>query len=224
MKNLLLVLPIIVLCNTAFAVELKKEIAKCASVEGELARLDCYDKLANTVGVSKKGSTNQKKYGKWDLEIKKNPIDDSKTVVGILAAKDGKSKWGKPISLVLRCQSKRTEAYIMWGSYLGDDNPAVLVRIGDAEAATERWSASTDKTATFYKSDAIEFVKSLEKSKKFVAQITPYMESPITAVFDLSGIDKVTTALKETCGWNKPEETIQPENQDNRNQEPKKQQ
>jgi hypothetical protein len=224
MKHLLLVLPIIALCNTAFAIEFKSEIAKCASVEGELARLDCYDKLANTAGVNKKKSVNQKKFGKWTLEVNKNPIDDSKTVIGILAAKDGKSKWGRPISLILRCQSKQTDAYITWGSYLGDDSPEVLVRIGDAEAVTERWGASTDKTATFYISDVIGFVKSLEKNKKFVIQITPYMESPITAVFDLSGIDKVTKALKETCEWDKPEEAIQQENHDNSSQELKQQQ
>ncbi len=205
MNYMLWVLPIMLLCNTAFAVELNKEIAKCAAVDGELSRLTCYDKLANTIGVSMKKSTNQKKTGNWMMEIQKNPIDDSKTVIGVLTAKSGKSKWGNPISLILRCQSKQTEAYINWGSYLGDDSPEVLVRIGDTEAVTERWGSSTDKTVTFYRADAIEFAKSLESSKKFVAQVTPYMESPITAVFELNGIDKVVKSIREICEWEKQE-------------------
>lgn len=205
MNYMLWVLPAMLLCSTAFATELNKEIAKCAAVDGELARLTCYDKLANTIGVSKKKSTNQKKAGNWIMEIQKNPIDDSKTVISILTAKSGKSKWGSPISLILRCQSKQTEAYINWGSYLGDDSPEVLIRIGDTEAVTERWGSSTDKTATFCSADAIAFVKSLESNKKFVAQVTPYMESPITAIFDLNGIDKVVKSIREICEWDKQE-------------------
>jgi Type VI secretion system VasI, EvfG, VC_A0118 len=222
-KPLIFILPIIFLCNTAYAVELKKEIAKCATVEGELARLNCYDKLADTIGVSKKKLTNQKKTGKWVIDVEKNPIDDSKTIVAILDAKSGISNFGRPVSLLLRCQSKTTDAFINWGSYLGDDSPEVLIRIGDAEATTERWNSSTDKTATFYPGDAIEFVKKLEINKKFVAQITPYMESPITAVFDLNGIEKVTKTLKETCVWDKPEEELPKEKQESNNDDQKTQ-
>jgi len=207
MNQLLLVFIFIAISNTAFAVELKKEIAKCANVEGELARLVCYDKLADTVGVSKKKTTNLKRVGNWLVEIDKNPIDDSKTVVGILSAQDGTSKWGKPVSLFLRCRSKETDVYINWGSYLGNDNLVVLTRIGAEEATANIWTSSTDKTATFYQGEVIEFIKKLSSSKKFVAQLTPYMESPITAIFDLTGIDKVTRYVKETCEWDKPETT-----------------
>ena len=207
MKYLVTVISAIIISNTAFALELKKEIAKCAAVEGEMARLDCYDKLANATGVSKKKSTNQKKAGNWTLEINKNPIDDSKIVMGILAAQSGSSKWGIHIDLLLRCKSKKTDAFIDWGSYLGEDDRDVLIRLGDAEAVTDRWQSSADKTATFYRGDVVDFIKKLESSKKFVAQITPYKESPITAVFDLNGIEKVTKALKETCEWDKPNKT-----------------
>jgi len=203
MTYLYLALSIIVLSNTAIAAELKKEIAKCASVEGELSRLDCYDKIAKSIGVTKKQTTDQKKSGNWIVDIKKNPIDDTTSISGLLTAQTGQSKWDKPVVLVLRCQSKETEAYISWGSYLGDDNPDVLIRIGDAEASTKSWHTSSEKTSTFYAGNVIEFIKKLERSKKLVAQTTPYLESPITAIFDLSGIDKVVKSIRETCEWDK---------------------
>jgi type VI secretion system protein VasI len=34
-----------------------------------------------------------------------------------------------------------------------------------------------------------------------VAQITPYNESPVTAIFDTSGLENAIKPLRETCNW-----------------------
>ena len=60
------------------------DFAKCSSMEGELARLDCFDKLArekNLDGPQTQQSDIENK-GSWVVKITNNPVDDSKTVKG----------------------------------------------------------------------------------------------------------------------------------------------
>ena len=186
--------------STVFAVE-NKELAKCAIVNGDLARLECYDNLTKKYklnGKQKKKTTIVGK-GKWDVRIDTNPIDDSKTVQLVLNASSGKSRWGKQIYLVARCQSNTTELYIGWNDYLGS-KANVLTRVGKNKAITSQWDLSTDKKATFH-SNPIPFLKEMLESNKLIAQVTPYNESPVTAVFDTTGFKNALKPLKETCGW-----------------------
>jgi len=107
-------------------------------------------------------------------------VDDTITITFILESDSGKSVYGKPIYLVLRYKSKKTEAYINWNSYLGS-KASVLTRTGTEKASTQIWSLSTDSQATFYPKDDIKFIRKLMNVDKFVAQVTPYNENPITA-------------------------------------------
>ena len=59
---------------------------------------------------------------------------------------------------------------------------------------------STDSQATFHPK-AISFLKSLLQSNKLVAQITPYNESPVTAIFNTAGLENAIKPLRETCHW-----------------------
>lgn len=178
-----------------------KDIAKCAALEGDLSRLECYDNLAKANNLAGKQiePTPILEKGKWEVEISKNPIDDTKTVILALVADSGTSKWNKPIVLLVRCQSKYTELFINWGSYLGD-RAVVLSRIGDNQADSYAWNLSSDKIASFYPKP-IPFLKEMMSSNKYVAQLTPYNESPITAIFDTTGMENAIKPLRETCGW-----------------------
>ncbi|PSU73173.1 hypothetical protein C9J22_04340 [Photobacterium phosphoreum] len=178
-----------------------KDIAKCAVIDGDLARLECYDKIAkqNNLDGRQIETITTKGVGDWNVSTDVNPIDDSKTVTLILNANSGKSKWGKPIYLVARCQSNKTNVYINWGEYLGRE-AIVLTRIGNNKANTSKWGISTDSKATF-NNKPITFLKTMSKSNKLVAQITPYNESPVTAIFDISGLDNALKPLRETCNW-----------------------
>ncbi|MBK5970470.1 MULTISPECIES: type VI secretion system-associated protein TagO [Thiorhodovibrio] len=139
--------------------------------------------------------------GKWDVSVKTNPLDDSKTVSLYLAASSGVSRWGKPIWLVLTCKSNRTDLYINWNDYLGSDAPEVIFRIGLNKAKIGRWSISTDNEATFYPGGTISIIKEIMRSSSFVAQVTPYNESPVTAIFETTGLSNAIKPLRETCLW-----------------------
>jgi len=182
--------------------ELVKEIAKCAAIEGDLERLEAYDNLARLLGVAypKVIYPDVKGTGKWTFSKKINPVDDTITITFILESDSGKSVYGKPIYLVLRYKSKKTEAYINWNSYLGS-KANVLTRTGTEKASTQIWSLSTDSQATFYPKDDIKFIRKLMNVDKFVAQVTPYNENPITATFDVQGLKKAVEQFNDILHW-----------------------
>jgi type VI secretion system protein VasI len=170
-------------------------------MEGDLSRLECFDSLAKKKNLDGRQvqPTSITGKGKWNVSVDVNPIDDSKTVTLILDADSGASRWGKPVYLVARCQSNATDLYIGWSDFLGSEAD-VLTRVGDNKAITQRWSMSTDKKATFH-SKPIPFLKEMLTSSKMVAQVTPYNESPVTAIFNTSGLDNAIKPLRETCNW-----------------------
>jgi len=200
-KIFVFIFAITAMVNLANAAVSDKAYAKCAVVKGDLARLECFDNLAKAKKLDGRQirPTSIKGKGKWNVTVDTNPIDDSKTVTLVLDSDSGKNRWGKSVYLVARCKSNSTNLYIGWNEYLGRE-AVVLTRVGDNKASTSRWSMSTDSKATFHKKP-ISFLKEMLKSNKLVAQITPYNESPITAIFNTSGLENAITPLRETCSW-----------------------
>jgi len=133
------------------------------------------------------------------VNVETNPIDDSTTVTLILEADSGKSRYGGGVFFIARCQSDKTSTFINWNDYLGSE-ARVLTRIGDNKARTIEWGMSTDSKATFHP-NGISFLKQILQSNKLVAQITPYNESPVTAIFDTSGLENAIKPLREICNW-----------------------
>lgn len=182
------------------------ELAVCAAHKGDLNRLSCFDNLAKMAGLDgpQQVETDTSGVGKWHVERTKNPIDDSETVVLVLVADQGKSGFGQPVALYLRCQSSNFEFYIAWNDYLASDGEFgeewknVIVRHGSGSAATEQWSTSTDQKATFA-FGSHRHLQELMRNSSFVAQITPYNSSPITAVFDTTGLKEAVGPLVEVC-------------------------
>jgi len=146
--------------------------------------------------------------GSWRVQSETNPIDDTETVTLSLVAESGTSRDGSPIVLIARCKSNKTELFVNWGDYLGDDSndvyaewKNVIVRIGSDEAQTERWGVSTDRQATFAPKWAGSMLKDLLTEKRLVLQVVPYAENPTTAVFNVSGLRMVLPELSNTCNW-----------------------
>ena len=141
----------------------------------------------------------------WTINESTDLLDDSTTVTASLHAIEGLGGSldtdPKPVFWV-RCQSGKTEAYIAWHERLGDESDdlsekkRVTYRFPPANAETEQWSISTDRTTTFV-SNASLFLKSLAESEQLVVQTTPYGRSPIIVVFDLNGSADVVGRVEQ---------------------------
>lgn len=179
-----------------------KQYAECAAIEGELERLVCFDELAKSRNLDGPQEEEVKlpANSKWDVSITTNPIDDTRKVVAVLKADEGRSKWNKPVMFVARCQSNETDVYIVWNDYLDGSVKTVISRIGKAQATEWAWRISTNSQSTFHP-NPIQLLKDMTKADVFIAQTTPYNENPVTAIFDTTGIKEALKPLAKTCNW-----------------------
>ena len=140
--------------------------------------------------------------GKWICSREIDPIDDTEIITFILYSDSGKSVFGKSIALVLRYKSGIAELYMNWHDYLGSSTTSVTYRFGTGEAVTDRyWLISNDYEATFRTQNTIRFIQKLMTIDRFVAQVTPYSENPVTAVFDVRGLKKAIEPYNYTLHW-----------------------
>ncbi|MDD1780856.1 type VI secretion protein [Enterovibrio sp. ZSDZ35] len=176
-------------------------LSECASIIGKSARVSCYDALATKLNVVSSNTVSRSHIamGNWALSEIMSPIDDSETVTIRLRELPGKNKWREAIDLVARCRNGKTELYISWNNFLGGE-AHVLTRVGNEKAVGANWQLSGDKRTTFH-SQPTSFLKTISTSNRLVAQITPYNENAITAIFDTTGLDNAVMPIRKLCQW-----------------------
>lgn len=184
----------------AFAVD-DKEIAECAAQANTVSRISCYDAIAERHSLAPlvENSTPQGT-GKWRTSTEIDPLNDKNVYLATLEATNGRSKWDKPISLTVRCSDNETELFINWNDFLGSD-AYTTIRVDKEKATKSNWPLSTDKVAAFYPGSPIGILKRIATSKSFIASVTPYNESPVTAVFDSAGAEAAFADIRKGCGW-----------------------
>ena len=177
-------------------------LTRCARTTDQTARLRCYDRLAGRKEPSAQSTGGRAAArGGWIVRQDTNPLDDSKTVVLALTASEGRSGLlHEAPTLILRCKSSEVEAYIAWNNYMGSDASLVTSRIGTEPPEQMEWTHSTDEKSTFYPGDVTKLIQSLLTVDRLVAQATPYSESPVTAVFVVTGLANAVAPLREACG------------------------
>ena len=194
------VLLLLAIPELAFSVE-DKEIAECAAQTNTVSRIGCYDALAERHSLAPHvESTTPQGKGKWQTSTEVDPLNDKNVYLATLTATNGRSKWDKPISVTVRCSDNETELFINWNDFLGSD-AYTTIRVDKEKATKANWTLSTDKVAAFYPGTPIGVLKKLSGSKSLIASVTPYNESPVTAVFDTSGAEAAFADIRKGCGW-----------------------
>ena len=146
----------------------------------------------------------QAEKGKWRLLEKIDYI----RLLGVsllLEADSGKNREGNVAFLFVhvQCKDNQIDVFdpaIRWNHPLGGEAD-MLVRVDDNKAVTS-WKISTmgmEKSTLHFLHKPIPFVKEILQSNKLVIQITSYNESPITAIFNTTGLENIIKSLRGKC-------------------------
>ncbi len=185
----------------AYAVD-DKDFATCAAKPNTVERLACYDELATKSKLAPAiEPTTSSGVGKWETFKDVDPLNDKQIHYAMLEADSGKGKYGGRVSMMVRCRDNKTELYINWNSYLGLNNTKTIYRLDKNPAQSSSWSLSTDKKAAFFPGSPVSLLKQMAESRSFVANVTPYNESPITATFNTEGAANALRDLRASCNW-----------------------
>lgn len=178
-----------------------KAVAKCAANTNAVSRLACFDEFAKVNGLAQSTTqTTSTGSGKWITKTDSDPLTDKAVHVAMLESDDGRGIYGQKVALVVRCKDRRTEVYVNWNSYLGSDGIMVTSRVDKEPAAKTYWQLSTDSKASFMP-QSVPVLKKFIGGSSYVASLTPYNESPITAVFDIAGADVALKDIRSGCNW-----------------------
>lgn len=128
---------------------------------------------------------------RWIVNVDTDPLSDETVVFFAVTASSGGNRYGEAPVLALRHSGSAQDVYIVWHDYLAEERQIIEYRIGEGRTQRRGWPVSTDNEATFYPGDVGEFVRELAEAEGLVARTTPYNESPVTAVFDLSGLEEI---------------------------------
>ena len=101
---------------------------------------------------------------------------------------------------VIRCEAKRTYAFIVWSEFVGT-TPQVEYRTDKLPPKEQYWKSGTDGGSSFFPSRTVEFLKKMEGSTLLTAKVTPIGKAPITAEFDITGIEEALAPIRKACRW-----------------------
>jgi hypothetical protein len=125
-----------------------------------------------------------------------------------LAAENSVPIWMSQVRplLIVRCLSKRTEAFVFTGSALkiepDTEDHTVNFRFDDEQGTTVRWSDSAEHDALFAP-DAVDFAHRLMRARTLRFGYTPHNAAPVEARFEVSGLAHLLEPVAKECGWKK---------------------
>lgn len=180
---------------------------ECVAIENDLDRLACFDKQAGrapTIEDVKVGT------GNWLVRTETSEFEDTTNVYLMVTSDEGLRcrSYGAPkkATLYLRCLENTTSIYISTDCHLASGFQGygqVDYRIDDKPSASRGFDASTNNRALglWTGGSAIPFIKKLFGAKRLLVRFTPFNENPVTAKFDISGVEEAVRPLREACSW-----------------------
>ena len=108
--------------------------------------------------------------------------------------------------LIVRCMSKRTEAFVFTGSALKieqqTEDHTVRFSFDAEQPTTMRWPDSAEHDALFAP-DAAAFAQRLMHAQTLRFGYTPHNAEPVEARFEVRGLTELIEPVAKECGWKK---------------------
>ncbi len=185
----------------------EQSMAQCATITDDSERLACYDEHAISLGLEvtalipiEPGTLIVSTDSNTAADPSSNPSTEPSTVTITSYPVSGTSSEGDAITMVIRCRRNRTDLYIRWRDYLGSW-AYVRTRVGDDDRGTRQWDLSADGRSSYYPRGTVGFIEDLIEASSVEFEVTPYVQDPVTAVFDMSELGNAIGPLREACGW-----------------------
>lgn len=179
----------------------------CQEIDNDLDRLACYDsKFAPTSVQTAAPDEN----GDWIIRTEKSDFKDTIDVFVSVNSNDelACNRFGsaQKATLLLRCQENTTSLFIVTDCHLTSGHQGygrVEYRIDDNTSQTRSFQASTDNSALGLWSGgkSIPMIKELFGGKRMLTRFTPFSMSPVTAEFNIEGVETAVKGLRKECGW-----------------------
>ncbi|MFN0113872.1 MAG: type VI secretion system-associated protein TagO [Paracoccaceae bacterium] len=180
---------------------------ECIPIKQDLVRLACYDRIVMATDSAEGAPLASA--GKWAVETKKSEFKDTNDVFLTVRMEDV-LECGmfdrSPATLLLRCMENSTAVMLATSCHMASGFSGygrVEYRVDDKPSRTKNFEASTDNSALglWNGGSAIPFIKELFGGKRLLMRFTPFNESPVTAEFDISGLEEAIASLRKECSW-----------------------
>lgn len=177
---------------------------ECREIDNDLDRLACYDLQSGRTPKAESVQTDNK----WDVRIESSDFDDTKSVF-ISTKSESDLSCGflsqRPATLTIRCMENTTSVLFTTNCHVTDiqDYGKVDVRLDrDPAFVVNTYASTNNKTLGLWEGHrSIPFIKKMFGKDQMVIRFTPFSESPVTAKFDVSGLEETIKPLRESCGW-----------------------
>lgn len=179
---------------------------ECARIDDATKRLACYDQEFSRVAPLPASPT----MGKWQLKSAPSAVPKHTDHTASLVSQ-GKiqCRWSspRPVQLRIRCLGNTTSVSFETGCYMTSSQYRsygdVSYRLNYGETRVARMTAgSNDRSLGFWSGEAaIPFIRELLDQSDLTVMMTPYSDEPVSAVFDLRGINEAIAPVRQECGW-----------------------
>lgn len=221
MKNTFLTALCLTVASSADAQSLVVgDLASCKRVEDSLARLTCYDDLADSVAVSDKqdestpeenGETVEEATGgddsplatAWTLVESTDSISGNNISRAYLDADSRRGGNSAPDFFMLSCDGDGGASVFMGTTgYIGNlrARTSVEYRWGDNDPVSERWAGSTNGKAAFLPDGYRDFRSGLESGGELVFRWFDYNGSQSSATWNNIQLDDNARFVLNGCG------------------------
>ncbi|MDC9588354.1 type VI secretion system-associated protein TagO [Xenorhabdus sp. XENO-10] len=140
-------------------------------------------------------ASNYEKLGDWSVRKEENKLTDQTDYYAILPATD------RDVSLVLRCQNNKTEAYLSMKDYMGGGHGSkVTLRLDKGKPIVQTWGMGERGTSLFAPK-SLQLIQSLVGKKNMIVGYEPYGKSQTIAEFNIDNIDVIATSISSACNW-----------------------
>lgn len=182
-------------------------IDDCIRIENDLDRLACYDKAAGRTPKSERVAAASPA---WAIRKETSKLTDRTNVYMAVESEETiDCGWnrGKKIRLIVRCRENTTALIFHTGCHMTssryNDYGDIILRIDREKAQTVRGNESTNNRSLglWNGGSSIPIIKQMFGKEQMIVRMTPYGENPFTATFQIAGLEKAISPLRQACSW-----------------------